>query len=102
MKKLLILILLTGIYHGLNAQFKRNLRIGLQDEGGKRYLTINDTIVNRMKLNSIHPPYKLMRIEKSKHSNLLLIEVHSKTEKVIILLDSTNKVVNWSNLIEIY
>ncbi len=98
--KALVINIISFFY--ISCEFKRSLRIRLPQEKSKNYVVIYDTIINRMQSNSVYRPFKLKRVESSKISNLLLLEVHSKDEKIIITLDSTNKIVKWSNYLELH
>lgn len=98
--KALVITIISFFY--ISCGFKRSLRTYLPQEKRKNYDVIYDTILNRMQSNSIYRPFKLKRVESHKISNLLLLEVHSKDEKIIIILDSTNKIVKWSNYLELH
>jgi len=100
---IIALVIIIFSFFNISCGFKRSLRIHLPQEKKKDYYVIYDTIINRMQSNSIYGPFKLKRVESSpKMGNLLLLEVHSKDEKIIIILDSTNKIAKWSNYLELH
>lgn len=82
--------------------FKQNIRHKLPKEAKLNYNIVYDTIINRMRLDTIEGPYKLeSAIHISKGKNVELI-VQARQKIFIIKLDSAYNVVKWSRYAELY
>jgi hypothetical protein len=82
--------------------FKQSLRHKLPKAAKMNYNIAYDTIIYRMRLDSIEGPFKVESAIQYIKSKDVELEVHARDKKFIIKMDTAYNVVKWSRYEELY
>lgn len=95
-----VLSVLLGIMFscGLKYEIHRNM----PKEAKLNHVIVYDTIINKIRSDSLKGPYKLESVVYYNKGNTTEYIIKAHTKKFIIRLDSLSRVVKWSRYIELY